>query len=216
MAKTKNSMINRVRVSKLGYGIHDNVVITNLDTSDRKRQGIPEKKMLYLTFAVVDPETQKKKAEVELSWFKLDHTSDYLFTNLRELCVQLAGILSSYIPEDDAFTAMGNTFADFTFKEVSDIENHKWRKKDIDGLISTIKTTFNDTVEKYIGDFDKPIRLKVTTDNKGEYTNIPKFGVFTESMDVETSLLKFSDFELRNHSKAGIGTNGAVVQDRSL
>ena len=107
MAKNRKSLLNRVRVSKLSYGIHDNCVLSNVDFSDRKKQGQPEKKMIYISVATVDPDTRKKKSEIELSWFKLDHTSDYLFQNIREVIVQLHGILKCYMTEEEAFDALG-------------------------------------------------------------------------------------------------------------
>jgi hypothetical protein len=204
MAQLKRSLLNRTRVSLLSFGIHDNVAISNIDFKDRKRQGQPEKKMVYLTLATVDPETRKKKSEVELSWFKFDFTSDYLFSNIREFCVQLHGLLSCYMDEEAAFDAMADTFEEFGFGEdFSKLENHKWKKKEIDSLISKLKDLFKTAITPYIG-LDKPlIRVKITTDTKGEYSNIPKFGIFTEPMTVDKTNLQFSNYELKNHSKAG-------------
>lgn len=207
MAKTQNSLLTRARVSRLTYGIHDNTMITKIDVGDRRRQGVLEKKMIYVTFAVIDPKEGKKKAEAELSWFRLDHSSEYLFSNIRELAVQLFSILNSYMDEEAAYKAMENVFDGYGFKTVDDIENHKWKKKEIDSLIDSFRTKFGVAMTPFIGDTDKLIRLKVTTDNKGEYVNIPKFGAFTESMDIKESNLKFTDFELRNHSKAGTLVN---------
>ena len=47
MAKTKNSLINRAKVSLLGHGIHENVVVTGFSSEERRRQGVVEKKMFY-------------------------------------------------------------------------------------------------------------------------------------------------------------------------
>lgn len=217
MPKVKNSLIDLARVSKLGFGMHDNIIITRLDIEDRKRQGTPEKKMLYIMFAAIDPETKKRKAEIELSWFKLDPVSDYFFQSLRELCVQLAGILSSFMDKDEALDKMDSKiFGAFSYKEITELENHKWKKSDVDTVTQEIKAIFSELLLPYINDFDNLIRLKITTDNKGEYVNIPKFGIFTENMKLETSVLKFSDYELRNHSKAGIGINGSSGVEKSL
>ncbi len=209
MANNKYSLLDLAKISKLGYGIHDNILITKVDTEDRKRQGVLEKKMLYTTFAVIDPKTSKKKASIELSWFRLDPVSDFFFTNMRELCVQLSGILGSFMDEEKVYNEMESIFEGFNFKSVDDIENHKWKKKDVDTLTNKLKTKYGELIAPFINDTDNLIRVKITTDNKGEHTNIPKFGIFTESMAAEKSALKFSDFEKRNHSKAGIGANGS-------
>ena len=205
MSQTKNSVLGRIKVAKLGYGIHDNIVITNVDVEDRKFQGTPERKMIYITFSSIDPVSKKKLAEAEVSWFKIDdHTSDYLFSNIRELAVQLHGILSCYMTEEEAFDAMEEVFADWNFKDLDELEHHKWKKKELGELMVKFRTVFAKAVAPYVGDITKLIRLKLTTDSKGEYVNIPKFGVFTEPMSVKSTNLKFSDYELRNHSKAGI------------
>lgn len=219
MAKTQNSLLSLVHVSKLNYGIHDDVMLAKVDVEDRKRQGQLEKKMIYVTFSVVDKESGRKKAETELSWFRLDHGSEYLFANIRELAVQLFGILSSFMTEEEAYEAMEGVFNDFDENEwtgpnveveAEDLEGHKWKKKEVETLIENFKSAFKKAIAPFTGDPEKLIRLKVTTDNKGEYVNIPKFGIFTESMDVENTNLKFTDFELRNHSKVGTMTNGAA------
>lgn len=204
MARLKRSLLNRTKVSVLSFGIHDNIVISNIDFGDRKRQGQPEKKMIYITFTTVDSETRKKKSEVELSWFKLDFSSDYLFPNIRELCVQLHGILSCYMDEEVAYEAMGKLFDEYKFGEdFSLLENYKWKKKDIDNLIEKVKTLFETSILPYVGLDKDLIRVKITSDTKGEYSNIPKFGVFTEPMTVEKTTLQFSNYEHKNHSKAG-------------
>ena len=72
---------------------------------------------------------------------------------------------------------------------------------------------FSDAMQDKIGLDSQRLRVKITTDNKGEGANIPSYGVFTESMEVakEDSRLKFTDGELKNHSKAGnVSTNGTA------
>ncbi len=219
MSVNKNSLLNRARVARLGKGIHDNVVITNIDIADRKRNGILIKKMLYVTFAKIDPDTRKKKTEVELSWFRLDHTSEYMFSNLREMAIQLAGILSCYMDEEEAFTAMSGDIDGFPdFESVDDMENHKWKRADVELAMIDVQACFKAAMEKNIGLDSKLLRVKITTDNKGEGANIPSYGLFTEPMDVteEDSKLKFNDTELKNHSKAGNVTAAAGAASSAI
>ena len=128
--------MNLARVSKLSYGIHENMAIARIDTTQRKHQGTPDKKMLHITFSSVNPTTRKKKAEVELSWFKLDHTSEYLFPNIRELAVQLHFILSCYMEEEESFTAMEKVFEPFKIPTLKALETYKWKKKELVILIA--------------------------------------------------------------------------------
>jgi hypothetical protein len=208
----KNSLLNRTRVARLPKGIHEDIVITKIDIADRKRNGILIKKMLYITFTKLDAEG-KRKNEIELSWFRLDHSSEYLFSNMRELAIQLNGILNCYMSEDEAFAAMEGDINGLSFETVDDMENHKWKKSEVDAVMLDLMQRFSDAMTDKIGLESQRLRLKITTDNKGEGANIPSYGVFTESMEVakEDSRLKFTDGELKNHSKAGnVSQNGTA------
>lgn len=200
----KRSLLNRARVSRLGKGIHNDVVITNIDIADRKNKGVLIKKMLYITFAKLD-ENNKRVKEIELSWFRLDHTSDYMFSNLRELAIQLSGILTCYMTDDEAFTAMGDEIEGINFTSVDEMEQHKWKKAEVDAIATNLLSNFKKVMTDKVGINSNRMRLKITTDNKGSGENIPSFGVFTEPMTVEEkdSRLKFTDVELKNHSKGG-------------
>lgn len=200
---TVGSMLDRVKVAKLGKGIHDNVVITKVDPEERKNKGVPIKKMLYVTYATIDPETKKKKNEVEVAWWMLDPISEYCFSNIREFCVQLQGILSCYMTDEEAFTAMSTTFDDMEFTSVADIEAYKWKKKELESFQDTAKSLFVKAITPFVGTGVAPIRLKLSTDNKGENVAYSSYGVFAESMSVKETALKFSETELKNHSKAG-------------
>lgn len=197
------SLLDRAKVAKLGKGIYDNVVITKVDAEERKHKGAPIKKMLYISYATIDPETKKKKNEVELAWWQLDPTSEFFFSNLREYCVQLQGLLSCYMSDDDAFAAMASAFEDFDFASIADMEAYKWKKKDVDTVQDKLKALFAEAIAPFVGVNVAPIRLKISTDSKGENTAYSSYGVFAEPMTVKETRLKFSESELKNHSKAG-------------
>lgn len=211
------SLLNRVKVAKLGKGIHDNVVILKVDTQGRKNnQSVPLKKMLFITWATIDPATKKKKQEVELSWWTLEPTSEYFFSNLREFCVQLNAILACYMTEEEAFEAMSTAFDEFEFKSVQEIETTKWKRNDVNSIQDTLATLFEKAITPFIGIDSTPIRLKISTDPKGENAAYPNYGVFVEPMTVKETRLKFSDSELKNHSKAGNTTLAPKVASAAL
>lgn len=198
------SLLDRARVAKLGKGIHDNVVITKVDTAERKNKGVPIKKMLYITYATIDPATKKKKQEAEVSWWTLDPTSEFFFSNLREFCVQLHGLLSCYMTETEAFDVFSIAFDEFKdLKSVNDIEETKWKKADVITIQDTLASLFAAAIAPFIGVTAIPIRLKLSTDSKGENVAYSSYGVFAEPMTVTETHLKFSEAELKNHSKAG-------------
>lgn len=200
--------MSRARVAKLGKGIHENVVISKIDMEDRKKNGLITSKNLFITFATVDPATRKKKAELEMSWWRLNQTSEYFFDNLREMVIQINGILTTVMDEDEVYKAMEDLFADWDFKSVDDMKDHKWKKPDVEKFMTNLKGKFLELIKSHVGlDSKTLLRVKVTTDKKGEYPEMPKYGTFTESMEQEESNLRFSDAELRMHS------NGGTVQN---
>ena len=197
------SLLDRAKVAKLGKGIHDNVVITKVDTTERKSNGIPIKKMVYITFATIDTVSKKKKHEAEISWWTLDPSSEYFFSNLREYCVQLNAILGLYMTEDEAFKAMESTFSEFDFTTATEMEEYKWKKSEVTTIQDELASAFATAIEPFVGVNSVPFRFKLSTDSKGENVAFPSYGVFVEPMTVAETKLKFSESELKNQSKAG-------------
>ena len=196
------SLLNRVKTSEFQKGIFDNVIITNIDIKDRKGQNGPINKMIYLKFARLN-DASKKIAESELSWWKLDITSEYFKTNLQEFCFQLHNVLASYTDEDTAFDAFSKVFDVINITDHTEIENRKWKQTELNTLITTIKETFLENMTPFINAKDNLVRLKLSTNYKGEDIEIPKYGKFMESMKIKDTELKFTAAELKTHSKVG-------------
>lgn len=206
------SLLSRVKVAKFGKGIHDNVVITKVDIEERKNKGMPIKKMLYITYAIIDPVTKRKKSESEISWWRLDPSSEYFFDNLQQLAIQLHSLLTCYMDEEEAFAAMEPVFEGYKFASVAELQETKWKKSELDVLEGNIQSAFFAAITPFIGVDKTPFRLKVSTDSKGENVAYSSYGPIAERMTVNPSNLKFSESELKNHSKAG---NVAVVKTAS-
>lgn len=196
-----SGLLNRAKISQLTMGIHENCIISAVDTDDRKGKNGPINKMIYIKFTQLDAD-KKRKAESELAWWKPDVTSDYFKTNLQEMCIQLHNILNCYMTEEEAFDAFDNVFESAGVVSFEELESKKWKKSEVDVLFIALKTAFNTSIASFINNVDNPIRLKLTTNFKGEDVEIPKYNKFVESMNDELAL-KFTDAELKTHSKAG-------------
>ena len=198
----KRSLLNRAKISEFQKGIFDDVIITNVDTKDRKGQNGPINKMIYIKFAQLNG-GNKRIAESELAWWKPDVTSEYFKVNFQEICLQLHNLLESYIGEDKAFAAFDKVFEGVDIKDHVEIEDRKWKQSELNVLITNLKSAFTDAITPFINDEDNKIRLKLSTNYKGEDIEIPKYGRFTEAMTVNPTNLKFTANELKTHSKAG-------------
>lgn len=198
------ALLTRVNVSKMGKGIHSNIVLTAVDTEERRSNGTPSKKFLYLTFAEVDPTTRKKKKDIEVSWWKLDPVGNkYFQDNMLEVCSQLMGILECYMTAEEADAYFDNVFDEFELKTVEDIKEYKWKIKDVGTLMTNLKTAFSTAITPFLGVDGKLLHLKLTTDAKGTNVELPKYGAVCEAMGDGETTLKYSNAELKNHSKSG-------------
>jgi len=195
------SLLNRTKISNLSKGIHDNIVITNIDIKDRKGQNGPINKMIYIKFAQITEEG-KRLAESELAWWKPDPSSEYFKVNLQEMCLQLHNIVSCYVGEDKAFDAFKDVF-NSTVTSHEELENKKWKQSEVNTLNTALKDAFITIMTPFINSTDSKLRMKLTTNYKGEDIEIPKYGIFLEPMTVKESLLKFTAAELKTHSKSG-------------
>lgn len=198
---SNRSLVNRLRVAALEKGIYNNCMITAVDVADRRGKNGILNKMVFIKFAHMD--SGKRKAETEISWWKPDATSEYFRSNLLEFCVQLHGILCTFMTEDEAFDAFEDVFNTNGITDHNDIGSKQLKKSELDLLYTGIKDAFLKAVTPFINSNDNLFRLKLTTNFKGEDVDIPKYGVFTEPMSITESLLKFSDAELKTHSKSG-------------
>jgi len=203
------SLLNRTKISNLSKGIHDNMVVTNIDIKDRKGQNGPINKMIYIKFAQITDEG-KRLAESELSWWKPDPSSEYFKVNLQEMCLQLHNIVSCYVGEDKAFDAFKDVF-NSTVTSHEEIENKKWKQSEVNTLNTALKDAFVTVMAPFINNTKSKLRMKLTTNYKGEDVEIPKYGIFLEPMTVEDSTLKFTAAELKTHSKSGTVTVKSVA-----
>lgn len=199
---SKRSLLNRAKTSEFQKGIFDNVIITNVDTQDRKGQNGPINKMVYIKFAQIN-DTGKKVSESELAWWKPDVTSEYFKTNLQEICLQMHNVLEAYLKEDPAFDVFNDIFENIGISDQIEIETRKWKQSEVNLIIGNLKAAFLKAITPYINNNEHLIRLKLSTNYKGEDIEIPKYGYFVEPMTVETTELKFTTNELKTHSKSG-------------
>lgn len=198
----KRSLLNRAKTSEFQKGIFDNVYITAVDTKDRKGKNGPINKMVYIKFAQLN-DVGKKIAESELSWWKPDVTSEYFKTNLQEICLQLHNIVEVFLGEDKAFDAFQTVFDVIDIEDHKELDDKKWKQSELTAVITALKDTFVKVITPYVNNSEAPLRMKLSTNFKGEDIEIPKYGSFVESMSVEKTELKFTAGELKTHSKSG-------------
>jgi hypothetical protein len=201
-----------LRLANLQKGIHNNCFIKGVDIEERKGKNGIINKMVYIDIAKLG-KNNKPTAGVEVSWWKPDPTSDYFITNLQEMCLQLHNLLAAYVGDEEAFKAFSKVFDSVGIKDYNEIERKKWKQSEVNTLIKALSEAFKEAIDPYVGDSTKLIRVKLTTNYKGEGVEVPKYGLWVEPMSKESTELYFTDAEVKTHSKSGItaGNNGTSV-----
>jgi hypothetical protein len=192
-----------LRLAELQKGIHDNCFIKKVDIEDRKGKNGIINKMVYVDIAKLG-KNGKPVAHAEVAWWKPDPASEYFVTNLQELCLQLHNMLAAYVGDEEAFKAFDGVFEDVGIKDYKEIENKKWKQSEVNKLVAGLSKAFKEAIDPYVGDTENLIRIKLTTNYKGEGVEIPKYGLWIEPMSKEKTDLYFTDNEVKTHSKAGI------------
>ena len=199
-----------IRLAQLQKGIHDNCYISKIDIKDRKGKNGIINKMVYITLNKMGKKG-KPIAQIEVAWWKPDPTSDYFKTNLQEIALQLQNILAAYMSDEEAFDAFENVFEAVGISDYKEIETRKWKQSEVNKLLGIIAEAFEEAIKPYIGKKDELIRVKLTTNYKGEGAEIPKYGKWVEPMSKEETDLYFTDNELKTHSKGGITTTAGAA-----
>ena len=194
-----------IRLAQLQKGIHDGCYVAKVDIKDRKGKNGIINKMVYLTINKMGKKG-KPVAQTEVAWWKPDPTSDYFKTNLQEICLQLSNVLEAYVGPEKAFDAFEGVFEDLDVTDYKEIETRKWKQSEVNKLIANLSVAFEEAIKPYVGKKDELVRVKLTTNHKGEGTDIPKYSKWIEPMSKEETELYFTDNEIKTHSKSGIVT----------
>lgn len=213
-------LLSEARKAELGYGIHQNVVLTAADNEQRKtKDGEKINRNTYLTFSQLD-DKGNIVAEKEISWFNLDPTSEYLIGNFMAQLEQMTAIMDIYHPvtssKDKWMAKFSKLLEKYDIEEGEEetTENVEQLKADLKEILSDkescqsfmndLSDAFCSMVGKKMGKDSQPMRFKVVFDYRGKYLQQPKYNAFVESMEIdeEDSVLKMTDADEENRQKS--------------
>ena len=165
----------------LEFGINENVRITKINNAVRKtKDGEIAKRNTFMTFTKFDSKG-KKMAESEFSYFNLDPSSDYTVENLANQVAHLQNIADVLNPGQ----AVDPTEGYETYEEImEDLAS----KKGCKALMDKTWELFEAAVSEHVGLDSKIVRVKVITDNKGKYLQLPKEAPVVEDGEAECTL----------------------------
>lgn len=180
----------------LDFGINENVRLVKIDNSVRKRDGEIIKKNTFLTFTQYNSKDEAI-ASSEFSYFNLDPESEYTLDNFITQIAQLnnlAGLLNDEAeinPVDD-------------YEDEDELMEDLGSKKGCKKLSDATWEQFEAAIADKVGPESPLIRIKVVTDKKGKYLQLPKEQIIADSMEIdsEESILKLQPYEIRNKNNA--------------
>jgi hypothetical protein len=197
-----SKLMTNAKKAEIGFGIHEDCVITNVNNDRRKnKDGEIVKRNCYTTIGKLDKEGNIASERI-ISWFDWLNTSEYVYSNFEDQLLQLTSIIDLYHPITEKKDVWGDAFSQILEDEEIDeskeaIEKALKNKQSCSALLEAIGDTYIELLSSKVGEKSDKIRVKVVYEKSGKYLQQPKFDKFVESMEVniKDSILKISPVE---------------------
>jgi hypothetical protein len=193
--------------NRLQFGFNENIIISAIDTTERKIKGLPIKANTFITLSQVDPETRKVVAQNEFNYWNLDPTTDFVVSNFIDQFTSLASILDALGKDASVFemtvlTALG-----------ADTQEVDVTVKTKDGAKlaqNTLQNTFYDMAKDSIGAACPLLKMKLVCNKKG-WLELPKVMGAILPMTSTEALPDVTSQEKRIHAEALTATAESKV-----
>lgn len=212
------------RKAELGHGIHANCIITAV--SNEPRQTKEGKEVPRNAFTTISQRNSEGVivSEKEISWFNIDPSSEHAYSFWYSQFEQMTGIVDLYqgTVKDRWVEGLNELLADAgvdmdweadTPEAIVEFEKQMKvalaNKKVSAAIVSGMANLYVKILEKKIGEDSTPIRVKLVFDTSGKYVQQPRFGIFTESMEVTESELKMTKTDEENRQKSLVSNKPA-------
>jgi len=188
----KDFLLARPVKTPLDFGHNENVIIESVDFTERKKDGIKVRANTFIRLSKINPEDKKVLASTEISYWDLDGTRDFVFSDFINQFTSFAAIIS----------AVGGDAEAFEEKVMTDIEGEdddeitKYLKKNAKEAQASLVAGFKAQVEDKIGDKSPLLKCKMVS-NKGGYLNPATEITWILPMDSELDLAPISAREQR-------------------
>jgi predicted NBD/HSP70 family sugar kinase len=188
-------LLNKQVRTQLDFGINENVRLVKIDNTQRKREGEVVNRNTYMTFSKFDSKGEVM-ASSEFSFFNLDPTADKVMENFANQVAVMQNIVNVLNPGVVIDPTTG-------YDDFEEIEKDLKNKKGCKTLMDTLWSLFEEALKDKVGEDSILVRLKVVTNNKGKYLQLPNEGSVMESMEVEETKLAITAYE-RNCKDKGL------------
>ena len=177
----------------LEFGINENVRLTKIDNEVRKYDGEIIKRNCFITFTKFDSKGEAMAAS-EFAYFNLDHTADYFGDNIATQIGQLQDIVNVLNP---GFVIDPS---DIYEGDEDVMEEGLSNKKGVKMFQDRIFELLEEGIGESVGSESPLMRVKVVTDTKGKWLQLPRETHIVESSDSECTM-SITAYELKNKAK---------------
>lgn len=186
--------LNPSRV-QLEFGINENCRLIKVDNTERKREGEVVKRNTFLTFAKFNTKGEII-GQTEFNYFNLDPNSEYILESLVTQMSQLAHIISLLNPTKfDSFNPVAE------YETEAELLKALSSEKSCKELQENMYEQFNELVKDFVSNDGPLLAVKIVTDNKGKYLQLPKEAKFCALMSGDFSFLKITPYEMKIKEK---------------
>lgn len=148
----------------LKFGYHGNIIISKLDTGVKLIKGLPIKQNTFITFAEIDPKTNKVIAQSEGAYWNLDHTTDFVVQNFIDQYTSISAIISAAGGDAEAFdTEVLKSIPE----EYDDVDAYVKTKAGAVAMQDVLVKGAEKYLRPFVGDTTKLYQCKVVTNKKG-------------------------------------------------
>lgn len=194
--------------NRLKFGYNDNVIVTKIDTNERKIKGLATKQNTYITLTRIDPTTKKVVAQSEGSYWNLDHKTDYVVQNFIDQFTSIVSIISAMGGNVEEFEQEILVVVPDEFEEVDQYLKTKEGSKIMQDTLSKVAESY---LKDTLGDACPLLKCKVTVNKKG-FFEMGREENWIVPMDGEEKLSTITAGERRNYRESLKADTDKVVE----
>jgi hypothetical protein len=196
--------------NRLKFGYNDNIIITKIDTNERKNKGMVINQNTYITLAKIDPETKKVLAQSEGSYWNLDHKTDYVMQNFIDQFTSIVSIINALGGDVEQFEQEVLSVIPEEFEEIDDYIKTKAGSEMMQKTLSGVAETY---IKDKVGENCPLLKCKVTVNKKG-FFELGKEQNWILPMDSEDPLSTITAGERRNYRESLKADDKPVEPDK--
>jgi len=142
MSNLLSNLLSQAKKSELSHGIHEDCILLEVSNKTRKtKDGNPITKNGYTKFGKLNDKGEVT-AEKEISWWDIDHNSEYAGSNLFEQLTQMVNLLDCLVDPEVVEKKFDAMLEDQEIETKADLEEAAKSKSGLKEVITAINEIY--------------------------------------------------------------------------